>query len=569
MKDNNHIDNIFKHALDDLHETAPPAVWESLSNDLDKKQAAHFREKYFRLRKLAVLLLLVILSSSAYLLYFYPASKKYSSRTQQNSSIAASSKKETIQNTASGNTSAKEKTTAENNQQRIQPKPQNVLPAAESIQTLPAASVMKNKSTHEIPATENSGLNTGGNPQNLAASAIKKNQPASSFNKKEISEENIIPGKQPPAQSNRQLVLLSAIKSTKQSGRSGKNIMNSKNPDAESTDPYTYAGHENNVRTKTNSTLTGEKSSQSSHEKNIESAENRIVRVLAVYPSNLFLSAIKPIQPFPDFHILLLSDSTLLDARLKIAEMTSKKKPLLANRFSLTAFISPNHSFTRLENDNRLASPGQDKNEALNAEQQGSSYSAGILINYSLNKKWIVQSGLAFSSAKTNIAAKTIYARPDNNGHLQYEFNCSSGYSFITPKNGNPTASGDSIRTMPSSSTINYIAVPVSLNYVWQKGKFLLKPGIGLSLNFLTSGNSATNFGAAAGNQKEKARISGLKNSYLDGALGFGAEFMLSRRISIGIRPSMRLALSAINKDTPVRTYQNYTSLETGLKINL
>lgn len=569
MKDNNHIDNIFKQALDDLHETAPPAVWDSLSNDLDKKQAAHFREKYFRLRKLAVLLLLVILSGSAYLFYFYPASKKYSSATQQNILIAASSKKESTQNTASGNSLAKEKIPAENNQARIQLKPENVLPAAESVKTLPAASAVKNKRTSEIRATENNRLNTGSNPQNLAASAITKHQPISSFNKKGINKENIISGKRPPAQSNRQQVLLSAIKKIKPSRRSGRNIINPKNQDTENADQYTNDGHENNVTTKINRTIAVDKSNPSPRKKNIESAENKTAQVLAVYSSNLFSSAITPIQPFQDFHVLLLSDSTLQDAKLEIAEMTSKMKPAMANRFSLAAFIAPNHSFTRLENDNRFARPGQDKNEALKGEQQGNSYSAGILVNYSLNKKWIIQSGIVFSSAKTNIAAKTIYARPDNNGHLQYEFNCSSGYSFITPRNGNPPASGDSIRIMPSSSTISYIAVPFSLNYVFQKGKFLLKPGIGISLNFLTSGNSATNFGAIAGNQKEKARISGLKSAYPDGELGFGAEYMLSRRISIGIRPSMRLALSSINKDTPVRTYQNYTSFETGLKINL
>ena len=86
MKNNNDIDNIFKDALDDLQESAPPAVWESLSNDLDKQQAALFREKYHRVKRLAVLLLLIIFSGSIYMFYFNTPGKKQLAQSKKDNS---------------------------------------------------------------------------------------------------------------------------------------------------------------------------------------------------------------------------------------------------------------------------------------------------------------------------------------------------------------------------------------------------------------------------------------------------------------------------------------------------
>jgi hypothetical protein len=268
-------------------------------------------------------------------------------------------------------------------------------------------------------------------------------------------------------------------------------------------------------------------------------------------------------------HAILLNDSITKNVKKQVAISKAKNNAISIHRFSLMVFGAPNHSFTRLQNDGRLSGPGHDKNEVLRSEQQGSSFSAGILVNYGLSGHLTIQSGLVFSAATTVIAPKTIYAKPDNNGHARYELNCSSGYAYFAPKTGSQPAVGDSINIMGSSTSISYIGVPVSINYTIKAGKFLIKPGVGFSLNFLTGNHSATNFNLNASNEKESANISGLKNNYLDGSLGLGIEYRLNRRISAGIRPLMRWALSSINKNTPVKTYQNYTSLETGLKINL
>jgi len=192
-----------------------------------------------------------------------------------------------------------------------------------------------------------------------------------------------------------------------------------------------------------------------------------------------------------------------------------------------------------------------------------------LLVNYGVSKHILLQSGIVFSSAKTSIAPKIIYARADNSGHARYELNCSPGYAYYTPKTGSLPAVGDSVRIMGSSASVSYLGIPVSFQYVMKAGRFLFKPGAGLSLNFLTSNNSSTNFGFSTGNSKENTSIDGLRKAYLDGSLGMGIEYMISRKVSVGVRPLVRWAITSINKNTPVRTYQNFTSLETGMRINL
>ena len=300
----------------------------------------------------------------------------------------------------------------------------------------------------------------------------------------------------------------------------------------------------------------------------------KIISPLAayLYQSPLMLSEIEqPVPgPFKKIDQAPFLKSVVQNDSLKNAIALAKKmKASSAHSISLMPFISPNHSFTRLQDNSPFSGPGRNKNAAEREERQSTSFSAGVLFNYGLSKAVILQSGIVFSSAKTNISPKTIYVRPDNNGHPRYEFNCASGYSYIDTKTGSAPAIGDSIQVMGSSSTISYIAVPVSLIYVWQKGRFLLKPGIGVAINFLTAGKSATSFNNAGNSQKEIAPISGLKNAYVDASVGFGTEYMLNRKISIGVRPLLRMAVTSINKNTPIKAYQNYLGLETGIKINL
>ena len=542
IKNLHDIDKIFKEGLEDHCEPVPSSVWESLNNDLDKKQAAHYREKYFRLKKLAVFLLLLVAFSGIYLVYFNPSIKK-------DNSIAAKKTNQLIN--AKDQTASANKNTRTANNHPTQPA------GTASPQTVDGPGIKK----ETVQPTANGTIITDPNHANSDAPKITVEKTTSSYQKLAntvVTEKNITSSVNHPS-----IELNNAPKKLRVKKGSLKYIAGETNETVNGQHKYII---QQQPLTKNNSAGAAIEniSSINAFESRTAAAESRLLEPFV--PAVLSADVPAPGQP-TSAHGIPLSDSVTKNVQGQIAKLRAKNNAMSVHRFSLTAFGAPNHSFTRLENDWRFSGPGRDKNEALNSEQQGRSFSAGLLLNYGLSRHWVIQSGMVFSSTTTNIAPKTIYARQDNYGQPRYELNCSSGYAFFTAKAGSQPAVGDSIKIIGSSFTISYIGVPVAVNYVLKTGKFLIKPGVGFSLNFLTGNHSATDF--IPDNRKESTAISGLKSSYLDVSLGLGIEYMFSRRIAVGIRPLARWALTSINKDTPVKAYQNFTSLEAGLRINL
>jgi len=560
------VDKLFKDALDEHLEPAPPGAWDAINNDLDKKQAFQFKEKYFRLKRFALALLLFIFSGVAYLLYFVQPGK--------NSLI-------TQKNVAVSKNNAGSSADASSGQQVV------------GEDTKHGSKVVGEDTDHGSEETNHGGKDTdhGSENANHGANATNESSVAVATTS---SQKTVALTKKPVLSANDREVTMAEktitanrfshqpnnMKPFNTRSAKGNLLIQNNNPAS----PVAIAGHAKNhvikgaARTgNDNYLLGGQYSNATGHTvkgQSVTANENNQQASLLtayLYQPPLLITPTEYGTPglVTDLAAGFLSNHIIQnDSLLKAMAVLPKKAPY-RHAVSLSVFGSPNHSFTRLVNDDLLAGPGRNKNAAEREEHQGTSYSAGVLVNYGLTKSIILQSGMVFSSAKTIISPKTIYARPGNNGHAEYEFNCSSGYSYITPKTGPAPAVGDSIRAMGSSSVISYIGVPLSLNYVWQRGRFLLKPGIGLSVNFLTSGKSSTRFNSLPGNEKTTSSIAGLKTAYMDASVALGAEWMVNRKISVGIRPMLRMALTTINKNTPVKTYQNYLSWETGIRINL
>jgi len=550
IKNLHDIDKIFKEGLEDHCEPVPSSVWESLNNDLDKKQAAHYREKYFRLKKLALLLVLLVAFSGAYLFYFYPATRKNSSIAAKKTNPVMNATDQTASSSAAPNKNTRSATN------------QSQLPA---VTTSQQRTIEPDKENEIMQPAGNGVLITDPKHTNNSVQKISVEKTANRFQK--LSTEDV-----------------AVEKNISLPANAGSAHLD--NPEIAKGSQLKKGSHKYFATAEANTSINGQakyfNQQQLLTKNNVAAASIDKIPQMNAFENSTTATVSRLLEPFlpaslsaevpapgsvTPAHALPLSDSVTKNVQQQIAKLRVKNNAMSVHRFSLMVFGAPNHSFTRLENDWRLSGPGRDKNEALHSEQQGGSFSAGLLVNYGLSRHLIIQSGLVFSSATTDIAPKTIYARQDNTGHARYELNCSSGYAYFAPKTGSQPAVGDSIKIMGSNSTISYIGVPVSINYVFKTGKILIKPGVGLSLNFLTGNHSATDF--IPDNRKENTTISGLKSSYLDGSLALGVEYMFSRRIAVGIKPLLRWALTSINKDTPVKTYQNYTSLEAGLKINL
>ena len=111
--------------------------------------------------------------------------------------------------------------------------------------------------------------------------------------------------------------------------------------------------------------------------------------------------------------------------------------------FSATAFFSPEIISDNIRSDHPRFSE-DDKNEIRKDEKLKFATNFGILVGYNFSKNWRLQSGISLFNRKTDINSKTIYARPDDRGNVDFRLSCSSGSSFIPLKSGDHPVQGDS-----------------------------------------------------------------------------------------------------------------------------
>ena len=85
-----------------------------------------------------------------------------------------------------------------------------------------------------------------------------------------------------------------------------------------------------------------------------------------------------------------------------------------------------------------------------------------------------------------NVNPEKIYAVNDNAGKVEFRYNISSGYSYILPSFSSSPSVGDSLYTRTSIHNLQFIGIPVIVQYKLIHKKFSLNPGVGIVFNFLT-----------------------------------------------------------------------------------
>ena len=282
-----------------------------------------------------------------------------------------------------------------------------------------------------------------------------------------------------------------------------------------------------------------------------------------VSPEKLTVTAVVSEHPLllNKFH---LSDSILITG-IKNKKITHLKTPA----FAATFFFSPNIVFNHLEDD-RKEGQNDDKGEIKNAEQDQTSATFGVLVDYRLSSHWSLQSGLTFTNKVIRIEPKTIYANADANGNIKYRYNFSSGYLYVSPKLVALPNVGDSLQAFESINTLQYLGVPFAVKYNYPFRKFNFHSTVGASVNILTMGKIETEI--ADGPDREtniSNRIIGLKPIYLSGIAGVWADYTLTKRIAVSFMPSFNFAITSITKNSSVKSYPNSFSLAAGIRIKL
>jgi hypothetical protein len=243
---------------------------------------------------------------------------------------------------------------------------------------------------------------------------------------------------------------------------------------------------------------------------------------------------------------------------------TNRIKP---SRFSVTVFFSPDLATYRLEDDGYGNQP-DNANKIEKTESHEFSATSGVWVGYRFTEKWSIQTGIGFSSTNIMLKPKTIYAQADNNGEIKYRMNISSGYGYILPSFQNTPVIGDSLTATAAAHKLRYISLPLAVSYSIAKGRFSVDAMTGLSVNFLKAGVLETEVRDGANNEIDiLTDIRGLKSSYFTWVAGVGTEYRLTNKLSLTITPTVRLALTSINKGSVVRSYPNSFGLVGGVKM--
>lgn len=505
------IDKLFKDAsaLDD--EAPSDKVWESIENRLDKKTVIQITKSYDRLKWVAAILLLLLSGITSYL--FLRDDKD-------------SINKEMMVNA--------QKSRAISNATKV---------LKDSLVT--SKDVAGNRKN-------NNTANLGASPNHLQKNLLnnQSNQSGSNFS---------VNGSYKKYSTSGQILNSTALKNVQILSGLTKKLKSKNNLLMDVISPATYE-----LSNRSNNFIKSQNIKKLLD--NQPSVDSKIVSIFPYIPLEISYN-VNLYKLSSNFQPLYLSNSSLNKLDKKIGKNKSSK----ISPFSITAFYSPDLSFSHLSDD-KPHGPDNDRHHIKGNEKHSFSFTSGIIGSYDLNKHFSIQSGISFSQSIIDNDPKNLIAEKDDHGSIKYRFDASCGFGYILPKSGPPPNLGDTLRGVSSKNTLQYAQIPLSIKYSQQHRKLSLNAMTGLSVNTLVSGNINTSLVNPSTNTKESQTINsvqGLKKFSISGLLGAGIEFSFSKLISATFSPTARIALSSINSGSVVKSYPTTIGISTGIKLRL
>jgi outer membrane protein with beta-barrel domain len=228
-------------------------------------------------------------------------------------------------------------------------------------------------------------------------------------------------------------------------------------------------------------------------------------------------------------------------------------KKRLKDRLSVTPYFSQEFAGYSLTDNDLTGVNGQEIEER---ERNVFSASIGFFINYQINKRWVLQSGISYSWSNSNIDSATSYAVKDNNGNVQYKLNTISGYGYLKPSSLIQPSVGDSVSTAKSFSQLHYLSVPLVLSYQIPFRRFSLLIGGGVSFNMLTGAEIETKtYGHGDPEKEYTVNMMGLKKVNYGMLVKLDLEYHLNSKMGVNIIPCFKNTLSPINLQSALTAY--------------
>lgn len=184
------------------------------------------------------------------------------------------------------------------------------------------------------------------------------------------------------------------------------------------------------------------------------------------------------------------------------------------------------------------------------------SFSVGILTTRQLKEKWGLQTGLVYSNTAIGISPQKMFALQDPAGDIAYKYITSSGYAYIKPGFGTPTAFGDSIISTEAKNILHALSVPVVIKYTLGRNKLIFIPGAGIEANFITRSKLEIEIEDAANHETVFInKLNGAKSFYWSLVADAELRYIVNKKMAFSLRPVLRYAISPITENNVVETF--------------
>ncbi len=321
-------------------------------------------------------------------------------------------------------------------------------------------------------------------------------------------------------------------------------------------------GNSNVVSNKNNITNTQDKFSGLAIENNSESimmntvAKNREEEVAAksiiVDTSNVVIKSDSINQ---------VNQTATTASILSKERLDSIQKKQFKNRLALSVYFSPDITMKYLKDNDDT--DHQDEGDYDDDEVSDFSYNTGLLVGYDVSKNWSIKFGGSYAYISQTIKPKTVYAKTGIDGSVHYQFNTTYGTSELPSDQTPPPVIGDSVNINSNSvQSLQVLGIPLFAKYQINRNKFSYYAQGGISFNYLIGEKLIVE----TQNKSETIKhIQGLNEYYFGGILGLGVSYNPTKRFSVLFEPTLKGAITPINKNTPITTRPISFGLALGL----
>lgn len=303
--------------------------------------------------------------------------------------------------------------------------------------------------------------------------------------------------------------------------------------------------------------------------------DNRLVSLLNISGKSVALANLDlPTQLLPNTSkfqqeksILLLADEIQIQKNLLAIEQL-RHKEIKKNRWSVIGQVSS--SFSSYSGDRK----------GTNAEKGIWSVGGGAKVNFAMNEKLAFQTGIVYNRFGQDMSSGggSFYAdailNPEEkilSNEVSYQTITSAGPILLSSSDNLPMADPSLAKILSFDSysssadliqSFKSIEIPFLMRYnLIQKRVGMFVSG-GVSANMIV-GNGV--YDQSRGNRKI-GEIDGIRTANFSSQFSFGLEYRLSRKIQIGIEPSMKYYLNSINKSDQYQ-YKPYSiGIFTGIR---